>query len=173
MIETTLLPGPDAGLMHRLPAHGMSPVAREHPQAFTAPGTARAEGVDPDTFAKVVAIRTDDGATWLAVVEAEDHVDLRKACTVLGRGEVRLLTEPELSALAPDCEVGAMPAVGKLYDVPVVADVAIREASAISFNAGSHRWTVRVGRERWEHADGVLYADIASGEEMRPAWARS
>lgn len=173
MIETTVMPGPHAGLLRWLAAHDVTHVVHEHRPAFTAPGTARAEGVDPRTFAKVVAIRAMDGTTWLAVVEAEDHVDLRKLRTVLGRGEVRLLTEAELTALIPDCEVGAIPAVGTLYHLPVIADLAFRDETAISFNAGSHRWTVRVDRERWEHAGGVLYADIASGEEMRPAWVRS
>jgi hypothetical protein len=63
--------------------------------------------------------------------------------------------------------------VGTLFHLPVIADLAIRDASAISFNAGSHRWAVRVDRERWERASGVLFADIASGEETRPAWALS
>ena len=91
----------------------------------------------------------------------------------MGTDVVRLLTEHELKALAPDCEVGAVPAVGALFDVPMIADHALRDDRDISFNAGSHRCSVRVERAGWERAAGVLYADLAVDHDDRPVWARS
>ncbi len=173
MVATAIRSGPHQGLLRWLDGNGIAHVVHEHRETFTAPGTARAEGVDPHTFLKIVAIRAADGRTVLAAVEATEHVDLRKIRRILGRGEVRLLTEQEMSDLAPDCDVGAIPAVGRLFDLPLIADFALRDAAAVSFNAGSHRWSVRVERAAWEHAAGVLYADIASGEDDRPAWVLS
>jgi Ala-tRNA(Pro) deacylase len=145
----------------------------EHAEAFTARATARAEGVDPRTFAKVVAVRTDDGRTVLLVLDAVDHVDLVKARRALSAGEVRLLTESEMVAVAPGCDAGAMPAVGALFGLPMVADRAVREDAVLSFNAGTHWCSIRVDRVAWERATGVTYADLAEETDARPAWARS
>lgn len=145
----------------------------EHALAFTARGAAKAEGVDPQTFAKVVAARSMDDRVTLFVIEAVDELDLVKAADAMGTAVVRLLTEAELRSLAPACEVGAMPAVGALFDVPMVADHALRDDREISFNAGSHRYSVRVERAGWERASGVVYADIALARDDRPVWSRS
>jgi Ala-tRNA(Pro) deacylase len=164
---------PHAGLLDWLAENDVEHEIHEHVQAYTAESTARAEGVDPRTFAKVIGVRTDDGRHALLVLDATDHVDLHKASAVLDAREVKLLTESELSTLAPGCEAGAMPAVGSLFGLEMHADYAVRDDSAISFNAGSHRFSVRVDRSGWERATGVRYADLASESDTRPAWARS
>ena len=142
------------------------------PRATTALGVARAEGVDPHTFAKVVAVRTPDGRTAFMVVETTDQVDLRKAAEALDATHVSLLTEAELATLAPNSEIGAMPAVGALFGVSMIADYAVRDDRDISFNAGSHRCSVRVERAGWERATGVVYADLAADRGDHPAWDR-
>jgi Ala-tRNA(Pro) deacylase len=144
-----------------------------HDATFTARATATAEGVDPRTFAKVVVVATHDGSAVFVVLDATDHLDLRKVREVMGGSEVRLLTEPQLTALAPGCEVGAIPAVGALFGLPTYADYAVRDDPEVSFNAGSHRFSARVERARWEHACNVIYADLAEDADAGPAWARS
>jgi Ala-tRNA(Pro) deacylase len=160
-------------LLDWLREHRIEHEVHEHAVTYTARQTAHAEGVDPRTFAKVVGVHTNDDRTFLLVLDATDQVDIIKARHALLAPEVRLLTEPQLAALAPDCEAGAIPAVGVLFRVPMVADFAVREDRDISFNAGSHRFSVRVDRKAWETATEVRYADIALESESRPAWARS
>lgn len=145
----------------------------EHDAAFTARTTAAAEGVDARTFAKVLGVVTGEGKRALFVLDATDKLDLRKARIALGHADVRLLTEAELADVAPDCEVGAIPAVGSLFGLPTYADYAVREDPEISFNAGSHRYSVRVERAGWERACSVTYADLAADADSGPAWARS
>ena len=87
--------------------------------------------------------------------------------------DVHLLTEADLAALAPECEACSIPAVGILFHVPMVADYAFRDDRDISFNAGSHRFSVRVDRTAWERATAVRYADLATDDDAQPAWARS
>ena len=144
-----------------------------HDPTFTARATAAAEGVDPRTFAKVVVVATHDGSMAFLVLDATDHLSLRKVREVLGATEVRLLSEPELTTLAPGCEVGAIPAVGALFGLTTYADHAVRDDPEISFNAGSHRFSVRVERSRWERACNVIYADLAEDADAGPVWARS
>jgi Ala-tRNA(Pro) deacylase len=172
MQSTLASVGPHAGLLDWLAANGVDYEIHEHPVSFTARETARAEGIDPHTFAKVVAVATDRGQALL-VLDALDHVDMRKARHMLASVQVRLLTEEEVSQLAPGCDTGALPALGRLFDVPMYADHAIHDAARISFNAGSHRFSVRVDRADWETATGVSYGDLAEDWDRRPAWTRS
>jgi len=162
----------DPGLLEWLAGHDVEFEVHEHALAMTARSTAKAEGVDAHTFAKVVAVRTPDTRSAFLVIETTDRLYLPKAALALGVDTVRLLNEGELAALAPSCEIGAVPAIGSLYGVPMVADYAIRDDRDISFNAGSHSCSVRVDRAGWEHATGVTYAEIAA-DRGDPAWARS
>lgn len=163
--------GPHAGLLDWLAGRRVEYELHEHPETFTAEATARAEHLDPRRFAKVVGVVAGDGRQVLLVVDADDHVDLAKACRALGVDDVRVMTEAEFAALAPDCEAGTVPPIPELFGVPAYADFAIRESSEIAFHAGSHRYSVHVDREAWERASGITYADLAQGDE-RPAWAR-
>lgn len=174
-MDTTTTPatGAHKELLAWLESRGIEHEVHEHTLAYTAMETARAEGVDPHSFAKVVGIETDDGRRVLLVVDATDHVSLTKASRELETRHVRLLEEAELTQLAPGCDAGAIPAVGELFGVPMLADFAVRDDRDISFNAGTHRYSVRVDRAAWEKATGVKYADLASETDMRPAWARS
>lgn len=165
--------GPHAGLLDWLATHRIEYELHEHPLTYTARETARAEGVDPATFAKTLGVVTDDGRHALVVVDATDQLDLVKARRVLDAGRVRLMTEPELSERLPGCEVGTMPPVGELFGMPVYADFAVREDSTITFHAGSHRFAVRVDRLAWERAAHVTYGDLAVDVDARPAWIRS
>lgn len=163
----------DPGLLAWLADHDVEYEVHEHAPAMTARATAMAEGVAAHTFAKVVAVSTPDGRAAFLIVETTDQVDLDKVARTMGADEVRLLTEGEMAALAPACEVGAVPAVGSLYGLPMLADHALRDDDAISFNAGSHRCSVRVERADWERATGVVYADLAADRGDRPVWAQS
>jgi Ala-tRNA(Pro) deacylase len=107
------------------------------------------------------------------VLDASDHLDLKKARRALDTGTARLLTEAELATLTPGCEVGALPAAGPLFGLPTYADYAVRDDPQISFNAGTHRHSVRVDRATWERACGVKYLDLAEDVDARPAWMRS
>ena len=173
MSTPATLERPSPALLEWLASHDIEYEVHEHSPTFTARATAKAEGVDPRTFAKVVGVATHDGRRFLVVIDATDHLDLPKASRAIGAGDVRLLTEAELAALAPDCQAGAIPAVGALFGLATYADYAVRDDPEISFNAGSHRFSVRVERASWERASGIVYADLASESDSRPAWARS
>ncbi len=172
MSAATTLDRPYKPLLEWLAGHDIEYEIHQHDPSFTARATAAAEGVDPRTFAKVVAVASPDGRAALVVLDATDQVDLHKARQVLGAGDVRLLTEPELTALAPGCEAGAIPAVGSLFGLTMYADYAVRDDPEVSFNAGSHRFSARVDRAGWERACGVVYADLAADADSGPAWAR-
>ena len=164
---------PMKSLLTWLESEGIEYEVHEHDRSFTAMATARAEGVDPKTFEKVIWVRSAEGGNALIAIDSEDHLDLRKAREVLKSGRVQLVPEEEIELLAPDCEPGAMPAVGSLFGIPTFADLDVRAEPQISFNAGSHTVAVRVDRAAWEKALGVVYADFAADTWREPPWARS
>lgn len=153
--------GPSSELVDWLDDKGIDFEIHEHAPAYTARWTARVEGVPITAFAKVVLVATHDERRVMLVVDAADEVDLAKAARALDVADLRLLDESELYPLAPSIEIGAMPAVGSLYGLPMYADLAVAADERITFNAGSHRFAVRVDRRAWEQASGVVYADLA------------
>ncbi len=172
-VEAPISSGPHPGLLDWLASHHVDYELHEHPLTYTARETARAEAVNPRSFAKTLGVITDDGRRALVVIDATDQLDLVKARHVLGAGRVHLLTEPELIDLCPGCDVGTMPPVGELFGLPLYADFAVREDQEITFHAGSHRFAVRVDRTSWDRAAHVQYGDLAEERIGEPAWARS
>jgi Ala-tRNA(Pro) deacylase len=57
---------------------------------------------------------------------------------------VRREREEEFKYLFPDCDVGAMPPFGNLYNVPVYLDRSLAEEPYMVFQAGSHHDTMRI-----------------------------
>ena len=168
-MEAPTVSRPYGALLDWLRSNRIDYEVHEHAETFSATSTADAEGVDARTFAKVVGVATDDGRRALLVVDAPDRVDLDKAAPILGATNVRLLSEAELGALAVGCQPGAVPAVGELFGLPTYADYAVEVDPEISFNAGDHRYTVRVDRLAWERATRVHYANLAAHPGAGPS----
>lgn len=55
-----------------------------------------------------------------------------------------MLEQEKCSEEFPDCETGAIPPFGELYDVPVFLDAALAEDEEIVFGAGSLSDSVRM-----------------------------
>ncbi len=168
-----VLDKPYPALMDWLKTNHVEFEVHEHPTTYTARETARAEHVNPAAFAKAIGVVTDDGRRALFVLDAADHVDLHKARALLGATHVRLMTEDELAESCPGCEVGATPAVGVIFGLPMHVDYALRDIPAFTFQAGSHRFSVHLDRPSWEKAAGVTYEGLAEHREVEPAWMRS
>jgi len=55
-----------------------------------------------------------------------------------------LASEEEVSSLFADCDIGAVPPIGSAYDVPVVLDESLDDASDVYFEGGDHKTLVHV-----------------------------
>ena len=84
----------------------------------------------------------------MAVLPASRRVNLRHLQESIGADEVTLSSEAEFNELFPDCEVGAMPPFGNLYDMGVYVAEQLTEDDEIAFNAGSHSELVKMSYER-------------------------
>ena len=132
-----------------------------HPVAYTAQEVAAAQRVPGKQVAKVVIVLADGKAVMLAQ-PANSRIDFAKLKDVLGAQEVRLARENEFSDLFPDCDTGAMPPFGNLYDVPVYVDRALSEDVEIVFQAGTHRETMRITYQDYARLARPTVADFAT-----------
>ena len=113
-----------------------------HPYAVTAQQAAQVEHVPGKAHAKVVMVEAD-GKLIMTVCPACCRLDLAQLESTLGR-PVRLARETEFKGAFPDCETGAMPPFGELYDVPVYVDKGLTENNEFVFEAGTHTEAVRM-----------------------------
>lgn len=116
---------------------------RTHQVVYTSQEVAAAEHVPGAQLAKVVMIKAN-AQFLMAVLPATQRIVLEKLCEVLGKPEARLATEEEFKGLFPQCETGAMPPFGNLYDLPVYVDKTLTKTKEIVFRAGTHTETVHM-----------------------------
>jgi Ala-tRNA(Pro) deacylase len=128
---------PATKLKQFLENRGIEYVSIPHPPAFTAPEVAESAHVTGRGFAKTVIVKTE-GIMAMVLVPANRKIVLSDLRDMLGTRQVNLATEAEFAARFPDCELGAMPPFGNLYDLPVYIAQELTEESTITFNAGTH-----------------------------------
>jgi Ala-tRNA(Pro) deacylase len=131
-----------------------------HPPAYTTQEVAAAAHVPGREVAKTVMVKID-GEMAMAVVEAPDQVDLERLREVTGVGSVELAEEDEFKDLFPNCEPGAMPPFGNLWDMSVFVDQRLRESEMIAFNAGTHDELMRLSYGAFERLVEPVVAQIS------------
>jgi Ala-tRNA(Pro) deacylase len=130
-----------------------------HSLAYTAQGIAALTHLSGKKLAKTVIVKID-GILAMAVVPAPAHVDLDRLRTLTGAKVVEIATEREFKDVFPDCETGAMPPFGNLYDMCVYADESLAENEEITFTAGSHRELVRMNWDDMVRLVNPMVADL-------------
>lgn len=143
-------------------ANGVAYQVQQHATAYTAQRVAESEHIPGKRLAKVVMVIANARPVML-VLPASYRVDLTKAGAALGDPNVRLAQESEFETVFPDCEVGAMPPFGNLYNVPVYVDRALTRNREITFNAGTHRETMTIAYADYERLVRPTVLEFAQG----------
>ena len=115
----------------------------EHTPVFSAQGLAAIEHESGKFVAKPVIVRAGDRYI-MCVLAAHRKVDLAKLKSQLKAKSVELADEDEIGKLFPDCELGAEPPFGNLYDLDTVMDKALERDDHILFQAGTHGKAIRM-----------------------------
>jgi len=108
-----------------------------HSPEYTAQEIAASAHIPGKELAKTVIVKVD-GEFAMAVLPATTHLSLSRLRTAAGAGDAEIASEDEFEKLFPDCELGAMPPFGNLYDMGVFVAEELTEDDEIAFNAGSH-----------------------------------
>ena len=135
-------------------------VAISHSQAFTAQEIAASAHIPGRQLAKTVIVILN-GDMAMAVLPATDHVDLRLLKNAAGAKKAKLAGEKEFKDLFPDCEIGAMPPFGNLYDLGVYVAASLAEGEEIAFNAGSHTELIKMAYADFERLVKPKVAELS------------
>ena len=114
----------------------------EHARTLSSSRTAQVSHVSGDRLAKAVVLRSEGGFTMI-VLPASRHLRLGALQDYLDR-PVGLATEKEVAQLFNDCELGAVPPVGKAYGMEMIVDDSLNEQPEVYFEAGDHMSLIHV-----------------------------
>jgi len=117
-----------------------------HSPAFTAPEVAASAHISGKEMAKAVIIKMDDKMA-MVVLPSHLQINFDALKSSLGTDNIELANEDEFKGQFPQCEVGAMPPFGNLYDMEVYLADELSSCSHITFNAGSHSELMQVDYE--------------------------
>jgi Ala-tRNA(Pro) deacylase len=115
-----------------------------HRRAYTSQEIAQSVHIPGHEMVKSVILETDDKQLIMAVLSAAETVNLDTLREEIGCRVLRLASEAEFRDAFPTCELGAMPPLGNIFDVPVYCDANLSRNHEIDFNAGTHDETIRM-----------------------------
>lgn len=122
-----------------------------HPRTQSSAATAQAAHVPGRNFAKAVVVEGNEGYV-LAVVPSTHHLALSELGEALQRRPLRLARESELGSLFPDCELGALPALGGAYGIPTIIESELDAQQDVYFEAGDHEHMVHMSSTEFARA---------------------
>jgi Ala-tRNA(Pro) deacylase len=114
-----------------------------HDPAFTAQELAARMHISGFEFTKTVVVKLD-GEFALVAVPAPLRINFKELAKLAGVKKARLASEQEFQQFFPDCELGAMPPFGNLYQLPTYSDIEVTRNENIVINAGTHAEALRL-----------------------------
>jgi Ala-tRNA(Pro) deacylase len=118
-------------------------VTISHSKAYTAQMIAASAHIPGKELAKTVIIKVD-GCLAMAVLPASYRVDFNRLKDAIGARKIELAHESEFEDIFPNCEVGAMPPFGNLWNMKVFVAESLTDDEVIAFNAGSHTELIKL-----------------------------
>jgi Ala-tRNA(Pro) deacylase len=125
------------GVIEFLKKAGVKYEVKEHKPTFSAQSMAAAEH-EPGRFVAKPVIVKADGKYVMCVLSANHKIDLKALKKQMSAKSVELANEDQIGKLFGDCELGAEPPFGNLYDMPTIMDRALEKDDHILFQGGTH-----------------------------------
>ena len=132
----------------------------KHPQAYAARETAVKAGVPVRMFAKTVLVRLD-GLMAMAVIPSDHKINFNLLRDAAEADTISLALEEDFEKRFPDCELGAMPPFGNLYEMKVYVDAHLATVQTVTINAGTHTETITLAFADFERLVKPLMAQFA------------
>jgi Ala-tRNA(Pro) deacylase len=121
----------------------------KHSPAYTAQEIAARSHISGKEMVKTVMVKIDNKMA-MAVLPASFKIDFEALMEITNSANVDLASEEEFKYMFPDCEIGAMPPFGNLYDLDVYVAEKLAEDEEIFFNAGTHSELIRMAYKDFE-----------------------
>ena len=135
-------------------------VTVSHSKAFTAQEVAESAHISGKELAKTVIVKLDDKLA-MAVLPASLIIDLDLLQRATGASQLTIATEGEFREVFPECETGAMPPFGNLYQMNTFVDQRLREDEEIAFNACSHTELIKMSFGDFEKLANPIAANFS------------
>ncbi len=136
-------------LKEYLDRHQIEYITIRHSLAYNAQRIAATTHIPGKEMAKTVIVKLD-GRMAMAVLPASYLINLQWLKDTTGAKLVQLASEMEFKDRFPNCEVGAMPPFGNLFDMEVYVAESLTDDEEIFFNAGSHVELIRMAYKDFE-----------------------
>ncbi len=130
--------------------HGVKYVTMIHSKAYTAQEIAATCHIPGKLFAKTVILKAD-GKFVMAVLPATHRVNTELFRQISHTKKVELASEEEFEGLFPKSEIGAMPPMGNLYDLPTYVEGSLTKDEDICFNATTHSEVIKMKYADYEN----------------------
>ena len=121
----------------------------KHKPVYTAQEVAASAHIPGRQLAKTVMIKLD-GEMAMAVLPASYQIDFKSLKKALGVKKIKLATEKEFEDYLPDCEMGATPPFGNLYEMQVIVDEELTTQEMIAFCSGTHTELIQLAYQEFE-----------------------
>lgn len=141
---------PNQRIKDYLDSHNVKYFVISHSMAYTAQEIAASVHISGHELAKTVIIKLD-GKLAMAVLPATYKVNFGILKEIVGSKNVQLASELEFKHRFPDCEVGAMPPFGNLWNMDVFVSERLSYNSDIVFSAGTHTELIRMSYSDYEN----------------------
>lgn len=150
-----------------LTKRGLAFEVLSHDEAFTSVDEARALGVQADEVLKTVCLDTASGHA-LAIIPASRRLHMKLFRKAVGDPHVSLATEDELEHDFPEFELGALPPLGSLLQVPTYVDTEVMSHDRVVFAAGKQNESVKIRTEDLLRSEEVTVLPLTrqSGRDL-------
>jgi Ala-tRNA(Pro) deacylase len=140
---------PHKALKEYLDNHHVKYASINHSPGFTAQEIAAAAHISGKQLAKTVIVKLGNNKFAMVVIPANEHVNFAALKDIAGV-TADLAKESDFKAKFPECEVGAMPPFGNLFDMPVYVSNHLGDYDEIIFNAGTHSELMKMAYRDFE-----------------------
>jgi len=114
-----------------------------HTTSFTAQETAQSAHIKGQNLCKVIVVGAGQTMS-MVVVPANYYLRQSEISRLLRTPELSIVPEHQFAERFPECEIGAMPPFGKLYDMDVYLAKELANNSTITFNGGTHNLLIKM-----------------------------
>jgi Ala-tRNA(Pro) deacylase len=108
-----------------------------HSRAYTAQEVAASAHISGKLLAKTIIVKMGNQFA-MVVLPAHDYINFDALKAATASQTVDLASESEFKNKFPECDPGAMPPFGNLYEMPVYASSRLSQHDQIIFSAGTH-----------------------------------
>ncbi|MEO6508342.1 MAG: YbaK/EbsC family protein [Patescibacteria group bacterium] len=127
-------------IIKQLDENGIEYKLTEHEPVRTSEDAARVRGVDINTGAKAMVVKSKD-TFYLLVLPAGQRINWRNVKTALGVKEVRFATEEEAEQVT-GVKMGSVPPFGNIVGLPTYFDTSMHSIEEVNFNPGSRTHSI-------------------------------